>query len=231
VWFWLEILLCAIDAPLAALVTNRYKNLIVKNLANSLEFTNQNQTKGAEVRIKSKGKKYDVVCYAPIKSLTPNTLAVLPDVGVIPVSEFARYEFRDTEQVLAVKPVRWRANLSSMYYFVGANGKVYCAIENDNETDDGRHSFGNYFKTRWQAFDTENKVLSIFPKSIAASSSNNVPDGGLYFFIGESGLVCSVNNFGGCFVNCLRDRGNFFLTEGEASVYADMYREFLLNSK
>jgi hypothetical protein len=115
--FWLEALLYALDAPLGCLVTNRYKNLIARNLANSLEFTKQNQPRRSEMRISSDGKKYDVVCYAPIKSLTPDTLAVLPEVGVIPVSEFAYYEFADTEQVLAVTPARCKAK-KGVYYFV-----------------------------------------------------------------------------------------------------------------
>lgn len=55
------------------------------------------------------------------------------------------------KEKLELKKLRWRANEGERYFYIMTSGRIDSSIEDKECTDDMRHDFGNYFKTKEEA--------------------------------------------------------------------------------
>lgn len=89
----------------------------------------------------------------------------IEDSGIGIMSKEASEKFKDIVREVNEEygiPKKWRANIGEVYYYIDSDGTIIAKEECGTTTDERRHKFGNYAKTKKELeFEKLEKVKQI----------------------------------------------------------------------
>lgn len=89
----------------------------------------------------------------------------IDDSGIGIMSKEASEKFKDIVREVNEEygiPKKWRANIGEVYYYIDSDGSIIAKEECGTTTDERRHKFGNYAKTKKELeFEKLEKVKQI----------------------------------------------------------------------